>query len=109
MGIVGAGVALVISNLLEAVYLAWSVKRIYQLTWTALLPWKTVARVTLCALVAGAPIAAVAWRVDVGLMGVALWSACSFAIFCMLLVALRIEEPISLMRRLKAVLTSPFP
>jgi O-antigen/teichoic acid export membrane protein len=109
MGIVGAGVALVISNLLEAVYLAWSVKRIYRLTWTALLPWKTVARVTLCALVAGAPIAAVAWRVNVGLMGVALWSACSFAIFCMLLVALRIEEPISLMRRLKAVLASFFP
>jgi len=106
LGIVGAGVALVISNLLEALYLAWSVRRLYELTWTALLPWKTVARVTLCALVSGALIAAIAWRADIGLIGVAFWSACSFAIFCMLLVALRIEEPISLMRRLKASLVA---
>jgi O-antigen/teichoic acid export membrane protein len=106
MGVVGAGVALVISSLVEAVYLAWSVKRLYRLTWAALLPWKTVARVALCALVASAPIVAVAWRASIGLIGVALWSGCSFAIFCALLVALRIEEPISLMRRLKTSLSS---
>lgn len=102
MGVVGAAVGLVVSNLVEAMYLALSMSRLYQLTVRDLLPWATVAKVGVCAL-AGAVIAfGITFGLRATLLGVVCGSVLYGAVFAVLLMATRVEEATALLRRLRS-------
>ncbi|HWW20934.1 MAG TPA: oligosaccharide flippase family protein [Steroidobacteraceae bacterium] len=100
-GIVGAGWALVVSNMLEAIYLAWSVKRHYKLTYASMLPWNVVLHVALCAGLSALPILAIEQYTQVNIIGAMLLGGVYVAVFALLLLALRVEEAIKLGRRIK--------
>jgi O-antigen/teichoic acid export membrane protein len=106
LGVVGAACALVVSNLVEGLYLARSVQRLYGVTLANLLPWKAVASVAACAVAASLPILAVPGHAEMGLIGAAFWSAGYAIVFWLLLMLLRVEEAVDLTRRLKSTLAS---
>jgi O-antigen/teichoic acid export membrane protein len=100
-GVVGAAAALAISNWVEAAYLAWSVKRLYGVGLRDVLPWRAVAQVAGCAVAAAAVVFGTTWKLEVGLPMLTLLSALYLALFAGLLMLVRVQEAVALMRRLK--------
>jgi len=104
-GIVGAAWAIVAANIVEAIYLAWSVKRLHGFTFAQLLPWKAASTVLLCALAAAVPLVLAHAR-SAGLAGAAAWSALYALLYWALLMGLKVEEAVQLTRRLTRRLRS---
>jgi O-antigen/teichoic acid export membrane protein len=103
-GLVGATLALVVAGFVEDAYRAWAVARLYGVTLRKLLPWMRMVRVALCAVVAALPVIAVTWGGRGGMAGVILGSLFYLALFAALLMAIGVEEAITLARRVRATL-----
>lgn len=105
-GIVAAAVGLAVSNFAEAIYLALCVRRFYGLEVRRLLPWRAVAKVTVCA--GGAAVIAfgITYQLRANLLGAALGSVIYFAVYAALLKVIRLEEADMLLRRLHALVPS---
>ena len=107
-GLVGAAVGLAVSNFVEALYLGYSVNRLYGCGLRKLLPWTAVAKVTVCTVVA----AAVAFGITSGARTTLLGAVCGVLlyvpVFAALLIAVRVEEVGTLLRRLRALTPVPW-
>jgi hypothetical protein len=96
-------VGLAVANFVEAIYLAYSVNRLYGCGLRALLPWTAVAKVSLCA-VGGAAIAfGITSEARATLLGAACGTLLYGAVFAALLMATRLEEARILLQRLKSL------
>ena len=104
-GLVGATLALVVAGFVEDIYRAWAVGKLYGVTLRKLLPWMRTAQVALCAVVAALPVVAVTWGGRGGMAGVIFGSLFYLALFAALLMAIGVEEAITLARRVRATLT----
>jgi O-antigen/teichoic acid export membrane protein len=98
-GVVGAIIAVVISNFVEAAYLAWSVCRLYKVSAAQIVPWCGVGKVALCALGAAAIVFGASGRMQVELLGAIIGSAIYLAVFVALLLALRVQEAVEVVHR----------
>jgi O-antigen/teichoic acid export membrane protein len=98
-GVVGAIIAIVISNFVEAAYLAWSVCRLYKISAAQIVPWSAVTKVALCALIAAAVVFGVSRDAQVGLLGVTIGSTVYLVMFVALLLTMRVQEAVAVFRR----------
>jgi O-antigen/teichoic acid export membrane protein len=100
-GIVGAAIALAVSNLIEVLCLGYSVSRLYGRGLSELLPWGALIKVALC--VVGAAVvafgASFAWRDSI--WGAVCGSILYVAVFVILVLAARLEEATAVVQRLK--------
>jgi peptidoglycan biosynthesis protein MviN/MurJ (putative lipid II flippase) len=102
-GVVGAAIALAVSSLIEPAYLGYSVMREYRCGLRELIPWTAVAKVGMCA-AAGAVIAfGVMSRARATFLGAVCGTILYGAVFAALLLVARVDEAITLLRRLKTV------
>jgi O-antigen/teichoic acid export membrane protein len=102
-GIVGAAVGLAVSAFVEALYLGFSVSRLYGCGVRRLLPWTPVAKVAMCA-AGGAVIAfGITFESRATLLGAVCGSLLYGAVFVVLLKATRVEEASDLLRRLRSL------
>jgi O-antigen/teichoic acid export membrane protein len=108
-GVVGAIIAVVISNFVEATYLGWSVCRIYKVSAAQIVPWGAVAKVALCALAAAALVFWVSRGLHVGLIGVMIGSAVYLAVFVALLLATGVQEAAAVIRRVFSAISIALP
>jgi O-antigen/teichoic acid export membrane protein len=107
-GIVGAAIALGLSNVVGAICLGFSVSRLYRCGLRGLLPWSALAKVGVCA-AGGAAVAfgvTFAWRASV--LGAACGSILYGAVFTALLLATRLEEATAVLQRLKPLVPELF-
>jgi peptidoglycan biosynthesis protein MviN/MurJ (putative lipid II flippase) len=102
-GVVGAAIALAAASFIDAAYLGYIVKREYRCGWRKLIPWMTVAKVTLCA-AAGAAIAFGVMSPAHGTFPGAVGGTILYgAVFVLLLLAARVDEVTTLLRRLRTM------
>jgi O-antigen/teichoic acid export membrane protein len=102
-GVVGAAMALAAASFIDAAYLGYIVKREYRCGWRKLIPWRTVAKVTLCA-AAGAAIAFGVMSPAHGTFPGAVCGTILYgAVFVVLLLAARVDEVTTLLRRLRTM------
>jgi len=104
IGLAGAALTLVVSGFVEAVYNAWCVGRLYGVAQRALVPWARIARVLACVLGAALPLLALTWQRSLSLPGVVLASTLYLALFVGLLLAMGVEEAITMLRRVRKAL-----
>lgn len=108
-GVAGAMWALVLSTVVEAVWLARATMRDYGVSLGELIPWGSIGRVAGAALVAAVVLATSAWRDVFGPGGMALATAVYVTVFALLLLALKVPEAQALlawMRRCVPALTT---
>jgi O-antigen/teichoic acid export membrane protein len=108
-GVAGAMWALVLSTVVEALWLARATMRHYGVSLGELIPWGNVAKVAGAALLAAAVLATSAWRDVFGAGGMALATAVYVTVFALLLLALKVPEAQALlawMRRCVPALTT---
>lgn len=99
-GIGGAISALVVSRFVDAAYLGKCVAQVYRVGWRHLLPWQSLAKVTLAAALPGLVLFSSGWPEDLGLPGIALATVVYLAVFAVLLWVTRVSEAIALMQRI---------
>jgi len=108
-GVVGAIISVVISNFVEAVYLGWSARRLYDVSVAQIVPWGAVTKVAFCALAAAALVFGASRGLQVGLIGVVIGSAVYLAVFVALLLATRVEEAAAIIRRVLSSISIALP
>jgi O-antigen/teichoic acid export membrane protein len=91
-GIKGAMAASVLACFVDAAWLGHAVAKFNGTTIRALVPWATLGRIALAALLAGIVIASSIWTDTLGFAGVVLASAVYLAAFALLLKLLRVAE-----------------
>jgi O-antigen/teichoic acid export membrane protein len=91
-GVAGAMAAVVISMVVEAVWLGWATMRHFGSSLGELIPWANTAKVALAAVIAGAVLATSTWIQTFGPAGIVLASIVYLAAFVLLLLALRVPE-----------------
>jgi O-antigen/teichoic acid export membrane protein len=107
-GIVGAAIALVVANVVQAICLGFTVSKLYGCGLRGLLPWAALVKVTLCAAGAAAFAFGVttAWRASIlGAVGGAILYG---ALFLVLIFAARVEEATVAFQRLKPLVARRF-
>jgi O-antigen/teichoic acid export membrane protein len=91
-GVAGAMLALVLSTVVEAVWLARATMRHYGVSLGELIPWSSIGKVAGAALLAAVVLATSAWRDMFGPAGMALATAVYVTVFALLLLALKVPE-----------------
>jgi O-antigen/teichoic acid export membrane protein len=91
-GVAGAMVAFVIASFTDATYLGWRTMSYYRVGLKDLLPWPSVGKTALAALLAGTLIVSSAWEQALGFAGVVVSGCVYLAAFALLLLALRVPE-----------------
>lgn len=107
-GIVGAAVALAVSNLIEVLCLGYSVSHLYGSGLRELLPWRALTKVAVCVVGAAAVAfgATFAWRDSI--LGAVGGSILYVAVFMTLVLAARVEEATVVVQRLKPLVPALF-
>jgi len=108
-GVVGAIIAVVISNFVEAAYLGWSVCRVYNVSAAKIVQWGAVAKVALCALAAAAVVFGASRGLRVGLFGVMIGSVVYLVTFVALLLATGVQEAAAVLRRVFSSISITLP
>lgn len=91
-GVVGAAVAFVISQLVEATYLGAQMAGAYGLRLRELANWRDLGKVALAALLASAVLYGSFWTDALGLMGAVAGGLCFVLVYATLLLVLRVPE-----------------
>jgi O-antigen/teichoic acid export membrane protein len=91
-GLAGAMIAFVIACYVDALWLGWRTLQAYRVGLRQLLPWKSIAKTALAAMLAGALIVSSAWTDVFGRAGIVLAGVVYLAAFALLLQLLRIPE-----------------
>jgi O-antigen/teichoic acid export membrane protein len=102
-GVAGAMMAVALSTLIDAGWLAYRTMGAYHLTLGELLPWSSIGKTATAAILAGAILLSFAWREFPGFGRLVLASAAYLATFALLVLAMRVPEAQALiewMRRL---------
>lgn len=108
-GIAGAMLAVVLSTLVEAVWLGRATMRSYGVGLRELIPWGSTGKVAAAALVAAAVLATPAWGQILGRGGMVLGSLAYLAAFTLLLLGLRVPEAYALLAWARRLLPSLAP
>lgn len=108
-GVAGAMVAVVLSTLVEAVWLARGTMRSYGVGLLDLIPWASIGKVAAAALLAAAVLATFAWDQILGPGGMALGSLAYLAAFALLLLGLRVPEAYALLAWARRLVPSLVP
>jgi O-antigen/teichoic acid export membrane protein len=103
LGIVGGMIALVCATYVECTYLAWRVKGLYNVSLRALVPWRSIGKTALAAVLAAPVLVAGGW-IDAGLPGSILAAALYAAVFAALLYVSRIPEALLMFNWSKGLL-----
>jgi O-antigen/teichoic acid export membrane protein len=103
IGVIGAAIGLVVAYWVECVYLAISVKKLYEIEWRALVPWRPVFKVAVCAGLAALIAFGVTYQLRNSLIGVAVGSGLYLVVFIILLRSSRIAEADSAMHWIKSM------
>jgi O-antigen/teichoic acid export membrane protein len=96
MGVMGAVVAFLISRIIEGSYLGWRTMQAYECSVSEIVPWLDLAKILLAASVAALVLYSDAWTSHWGIIGAMLGAVAYFAIFAALLIALRVQEAITI-------------
>lgn len=108
-GVAGAMVAVLIGMAVDASWLGWSTMRRYGTGAGELIPWSSLARVAVAALVAASVLVSADWTRVFGPGGMVLGAIAYSAMFALLLLAMRVQEAYMLLawaRRLFPAFTS---
>jgi O-antigen/teichoic acid export membrane protein len=103
-GIAGAMAAFVIGSFVDVTYLGWCTARAYREELRNVVPWASVGRVALAALLASAFIISSIWTDTFGIGGIVLAGATYSAVFSLLLLAMRVPEALVLLEWARALL-----
>ncbi len=95
-GTAGAMLAFVIASYVDALWLGWRTLQSYDIRLGALLPWGSIAKTGVGAVLAGVLIVSSVWTDAFGRAGIALAALAYVAAFALLLLAMRIPEAIVL-------------
>lgn len=101
IGIVGAAIGMVAASLVEAIYTAFCVMRAYRCTIAQLLPWSTVCRVSLCAIMSAVIAFGITYSFRETFAGAICGSLLYVLVFAVSLRLLAIEEATLLLDRMK--------
>ncbi len=104
-GIAGAMAAFVIGSFVDVTYLGWSTARAYRVELRNVVPWASVGKVGLAALLASAFIISSIWTDIFGIGGIVLAGATYSAVFSLLLLAMRLPEALVLLEWARALLS----
>jgi O-antigen/teichoic acid export membrane protein len=91
-GVAGAMAAFVIASFTDATYLGWRTMNYYRVGLKDLVPWLSIGKTALAALVAGTLIVSSAWEQGLGFAGIVVSGCIYLAAFALLLLALRVPE-----------------
>ena len=103
-GVAGAMLALVVSSCVDVAWLGWRTMSFYGVGLREILPWASVGRTALAALLACAVIANSWWTQILGVLGIVPAAASYLAVFAALLLILRVPEAFTLLEWLKRLL-----
>ena len=95
-GINGAMAAAVLAAFVDCAWLGRSVAKYHGVTLRALVPWASILRTALAAVLAGVVIASSIWTDTLGIVGVVLAGATYLAVYALLLKVLRVPEAAAL-------------
>jgi O-antigen/teichoic acid export membrane protein len=97
-GVAGAMTAFAIGAWIDAGWLTHRTLRHYRVRLGELIPWSSIARVAAAALIAAPILATSAWRELLGPGGMALAAAAYLAVFCLLVLAMKVSEGYALLQ-----------
>jgi O-antigen/teichoic acid export membrane protein len=96
-GVAGAMLAFAIGAWIDAAWLTYRTKRHYGVGFRELIPWSSIGRVAAAALIAGSVLMTSAWRDLLGAGGMVLAAAVYVAVFCLLVLAMKVSEGYALL------------
>lgn len=103
LGITGAMIARVVSGFFDGAYLGWAVTQIYGVPIRQMLPWRSLAKLLVSAILAAVVLIGDFWTSYLGFFGIVAGSLVYAALFTVLILAWRIPEAETLLAKAKAV------
>lgn len=100
-GVAGAMLAFGIGAWIDAGWLTYRTQRHYRVGLGQLIPWSSIGRVAAAAVIAGAVLLTSAWRDLLGPAGMFLAAAVYLAVFCLLVLAMKVSEGYALLHWLR--------
>jgi O-antigen/teichoic acid export membrane protein len=100
-GVAGAMLAFAVGAWVDAAWLTVRTQRHYRVGFGKLIPWSSIGRVAAAALIAGVVLLTSAWRELLGPGGMVLAAAAYFAVFCLLVLAMKVAEGYALLNWLR--------
>ncbi|HEX3843514.1 MAG TPA: lipopolysaccharide biosynthesis protein [Steroidobacteraceae bacterium] len=100
-GVAGAMLAFAIGAWIDASWLTYRTQRHYRVRLGELIPWSSIGRVAAAALIAAAVLMTSAWRELLGPGGMVLAAAVYLAVFCLLVLAMKVSEGYALLHWLR--------
>ena len=103
-GVAGAMLAFAVGAWIDAAWLTLRTQRHYQVGLGEIIPWSSIGRVAAAAVIAALVLMTSAWRQLLGPGGMVLAAAAYLAVFCLLVLAMRVAEGYALLHWLRRLM-----